>query len=163
VPSAWTGSRAGEGTPTATEVVAPATPGTGTIQNPIINSPFAEPARHFVMGADGNITGEIAERRRPSEFFVPIALPKKKSAQLTLDAFGQQKRQPNEIVNEIRQSVARWRAQDYPHITTISRDLLTHWRDGDRERRLFFCQIEAAETAIYLTDGQRPMANGAAW
>ncbi len=34
----------------------------------------------------------------------------------------------------------------------VTRDLLQHWRDEDRERRLFFCQIEAAETAIYLNE-----------
>jgi type III restriction enzyme len=125
----------------------------GTIDNPIINSPFVEPVRHFVTTSDGTVTGEIDARRRPSEFFVPVARPKKLSGQLTLDAFGgPKKQQPNEIVNEIRQSVGRWRALNYPHITSTSRELLDHWRDEDRERRLFFCQIEAAETAIYLTE-----------
>jgi type III restriction enzyme len=123
-----------------------------TIENPVINSPFVEPARHFVM-ADGQPTGEIAPRRRLSEFFVPVARPRKASgSQLTIDYGGLTKQQPNEIVNEIRQSVARWRAQDYPHITSVTRDLLHHWQQEDRERRLFFCQIEAAETAIYLTE-----------
>jgi type III restriction enzyme len=123
------------------------------IENPIINSPFAEPARHFVMDDAGDVTGETADRRRPSEFFVPVARPRKSSAQLTLDAFGGPKRQqPNEIVNEIRQSVDRWRRQGYPHTTSVSRDLLAHWQDPERQRRLFFCQLEAAETAIYLTE-----------
>jgi type III restriction enzyme len=123
------------------------------IENPIINSPYLEPTRHFVMSPEGEVTGEIAERRRSSEFFVPVARPKKASAQMTMDAFGGPTRQqPNEIVNEIRQSVARWRQLDYPHVTSVTRDLLIHWRDDDRERRLFFCQIEAAETAIFLTE-----------
>ncbi len=86
----------------------------GTIENPIINSPFVEPARHFVMDADGKVTGKIEPRRRPSEFFVPVARPKKLSAQLSMDQFGGPTRQqPNEIVNEIRQAVGRWRQQDY--------------------------------------------------
>jgi type III restriction enzyme len=124
-----------------------------TIENPIINSPFSEPSRHFATSTDGEITGEIADRRRPSEFFVPVAPPKKRSGQLTIDAFGGPKRQqPNEIVNEIRGSVERWRRMGHPHITTVTRDLLQHWLGEDRERRLFFCQIEAAETAIYLTE-----------
>lgn len=125
----------------------------GPIDNPIINSPYTEPQRHFTTSADGEVTGAIDQRRRPSEFFVPVARPKKLSGQLTIDAFGGPKRQqPNEIVNEIRQAVERWRLQEYPHITSTTRDLLEHWRDEDRERRLFFCQIEAAETAIYLTE-----------
>jgi type III restriction enzyme len=131
-----------------------------TIDNPVINSPFVEPERHFVM-ADGKPTGEIEQRRRPSEFFVPVARPKKASAaQLTFDQFGPPtKQQPNEIVNEIRQAVARWRVQDYPHTTTVTRDLLAYWRDEDRERRLFFCQIEAAETAIYLAEAAEKLGD----
>ena len=49
--------------------------------------------------------------------------------------------------------------QDYPHITPTTRDLLAHWRAEDRERRLFFCQIEAAETAIYLTEAAERMGD----
>ena len=86
-----------------------------TIENPIINSPFVEPEQHFLMTADGKVTGEIAPRRRPSEFFVPVAQPRKRSAQLSMDQFGGPTRQqPNEIVNEIRQAVGRWRLQDCP-------------------------------------------------
>jgi type III restriction enzyme len=135
----------------------------GPIENPVINSPYLEPQQHFVTGADGTVTGEIEPRRRPSEFFVPVAQPKKRSGQLTIDAFGGPKRQqPNEIVNEIRQAVARWRLQDYPHITSTTRDLLAHWRDEDRERRLFFCQIEGAETAIYLTEAAEKLGDAKA-
>lgn len=57
----------------------------GAIDNPIINSPYVEPARHFLTSTDGTVTGEIDDRRRPSEFFVPVAPPKKRSGQLTLD------------------------------------------------------------------------------
>ena len=42
-----------------------------TIEDPIINSPFVEPARHFVMDTDGKVTGKIEARRRPSEFYPP--------------------------------------------------------------------------------------------
>jgi type III restriction enzyme len=131
-----------------------------TIENPVINSPFVEPTRHFVL-RDGRPTGEIDERRRPSEFFVPVAPPRRSSgAQLTLDQYGPPtKQQPNEIVNEIRQSVARWRQQEYPHTTSVTRELLAYWRDEDRQRGLFFCQIEAAETAIYLTEAAERMGD----
>ena len=103
----------------------------GPIENPVINSPFVEPAQHFLTSADGTVTGEIVEGRRPSEFFVPVARPKKTSGQLTLDAFGPPTRQqPNEIVNEIRAAVDRWRIQGYPHVTPTTRDLLAYWRGG---------------------------------
>jgi len=42
------------------------------IENPIINSPFREPTRHFVFGDQG-ITSEIADGRRKSSYFIPIA------------------------------------------------------------------------------------------
>jgi type III restriction enzyme len=73
----------------------------GTIDNPVINSPFREPDRHFKV-VDGQVSGEIDARRRPSEFFVPVAKPKKASAQLSLQFGGGIRQQPNEIVNEIR-------------------------------------------------------------
>ena len=130
----------------------------GVIDNPVINSPFVEPARHFTV-EDGQVSGAIEPRRRPSEFFVPVAAPRKKSPQLALQFGGGTKQQSNEIVNEIRQSVARWRLQGYPHTTSTTRELLARWRADDRERRLFFCQIEAAETAIYLTEAAEKSAD----
>ncbi len=56
------------------------------IENPIINSPFAEPIRHFRFDEEG-ITNEIVEARRVSQYFVPIAKPRKKTKdkQLTFD------------------------------------------------------------------------------
>ena len=129
-----------------------------TIENPVINSPFVEPTRHFKV-VDGQVAGDIEEGRRPSEFFVPVAKPKKASPQLALQFGGSVRQQPNEIVNEIRFQVSKWRAQGYPHTTNVTRELLAHWRAEDRERRLFFCQIEAAETAIYLTEAAEKMAD----
>jgi type III restriction enzyme len=49
------------------------------IENPIINSPFEEPARHFKFDDEG-ITNVQVEGRRTSSNFVPIAKPKKKGA-----------------------------------------------------------------------------------
>ena len=55
-----------------------------SIDNPILNSPFREPARHFRFDEDG-ITSEIAEGRRRSTYFIPIAKPRTKGgAQLSL-------------------------------------------------------------------------------
>lgn len=53
------------------------------IENPILNSPYTEPTRHFRFAEDG-ITDEIVEERRPSSYFIPIPKPKKKGRQLTL-------------------------------------------------------------------------------
>ncbi len=44
------------------------------IDNPILNSPFAEPGRHFRFDDDGT-TNEIAEGRRRISYFIPIPKP----------------------------------------------------------------------------------------
>ena len=53
------------------------------IDNPVINSAFLEPGKHFKFTDDG-ITDEIVEARRPSAYFIPVAQPKKKGKQLEL-------------------------------------------------------------------------------
>jgi len=125
-----------------------------TIENPILNSPYKEPSRHFKFSDDG-ITDEIVESRRISSYFVPIAKPKKKAGgkQLALESEWTQDRvEENEFTNRIRAQVSIWRKGDYRGITNTTRQLLEYWQNPDRERKLFFCQIEAMETAIYLAE-----------
>ena len=59
----------------------------------------------------------------------------------------------NELVNRIRAMVKRWRDEKYPDATAATRQLLFHWRSETNEPRLFFAQVEAAETLIWLTEG----------
>lgn len=124
------------------------------IENPILNSPFEEPTQHFRFSDEG-ITNEIAEARRVSSYFVPIAKPKKKgkAAQLAFDTEWTKDRiEENDFINRVRERVSQWRRGDYQGITKTTRRLLEYWRNPERERKLFFCQIEAVETAIYLTE-----------
>jgi type III restriction enzyme len=122
------------------------------ISNPIINSPFREPTRHFRFDADG-ITDELVDGRRVSAYFMPIAGPKKKKAQTTLEGdFGREHLTENDLVNRIRERIDLWRRGKYRDVTPTTRRLLEYWTDEEREKRLFFCQIEALETAIYITE-----------
>ncbi|NLL89565.1 MAG: DEAD/DEAH box helicase family protein, partial [Dehalococcoidales bacterium] len=124
------------------------------IENPILNSPFKEPSRHFRFSDEG-ITNDIVESRRISSYFVPIAQPRKKGngKQLALDTEWTKDRiEENVTINRIRERVAIWRRGGYVGITKTTRNLLDYWTDPDRERKLFFCQIEALETAIYLSE-----------
>lgn len=57
------------------------------------------------------------------------------------------------LVNKLRNRVKIWEESNYPGASRVTRILLEHWKRDDRERRLFFCQIEAAETIIWLTEG----------
>ena len=58
-----------------------------------------------------------------------------------------------ELVNRIRNRVDDWREKNYPNVTGITRQLLEFWRDKDkRQHPFFFCQMEAVETLIWLTE-----------
>lgn len=125
------------------------------IENPVITSAFEEPQRHFYFDEDG-ITGEIRPERRKSQYFIPIPAARRKSPQLELGIEAiQEKSRENELVNQIRSRLTLWRQDGYRGATATSRRLLEHWQRPDRDRRLFFCQIEALETLIYLTEVAR--------
>jgi len=128
------------------------------INNPILNSPFVEPTRHWLLDESGIPTGIETSGRRRSEFIVPVPPPKhlvKAQAALAFEEeYGERK--PNDYINEIRGKVAAWRglgaAGLRASVTPVTARLLEHWRDPARTRKLFFCQIEAAETAIWLAE-----------
>lgn len=129
---------------------------TENLANPILNSPYDAPERHFVVGPQGP-TGEIAVGRRVSESFIPVPVNRKnKSTEQTALDFDHtgERREENSLINDIRRQVELWRARGYPHVTAVSRKLLQHWAGTAdvREDRMLFCQREAAETAIYLAE-----------
>lgn len=132
------------------------------IENPIINSPFEEPRRHFRFDEEG-ITNEIVERRRASSYFMPVAQPKKRGGKQThFDTEWTKDRvEENKHVNGIRERVRMWRLGGYMGVTNTTRELLEYWTNPERERKLFFCQIEALETIIYLTEVAKKF--GDAW
>ena len=134
------------------------------IENPIINSPFDEPARHFRFSNEG-ITDEIVDGRRTSAYFVPIARPKKKgSKQLQFDTEWTQDRiEENKLVNDIRRRVALWRKGGYVGVTPTTARLIAYWTDPNREKKLFFCQTEALETAMVHRMSLPSSADGGKW
>lgn len=131
------------------------------IENPILNSPFSEPSRHFRFDASG-ITNEIVTERRISSYFIPIAQPRRRGGQQLLPAteWTEERIRENELINRIRQRVNLWRSGGYAGVTNTTARLLEHWTNPDRERRLFFCQIEAVETVIYLTEAAHKFGDG---
>ncbi|MDD3135970.1 MAG: DEAD/DEAH box helicase family protein [Methanoregula sp.] len=122
------------------------------IENPVINSPFIEPDKHFRFSDEG-ITDEVIVGRRPSSRFVPIAQPKKKGKQLHFDTEWTLDRiEENGMINRIRERISLWRNGGYAGVTSTTRRLLDYWTSTEREKKFFFCQIEALETAIYMTE-----------
>jgi type III restriction enzyme len=122
------------------------------ISNPILNSPFSEPERHFEFNDEG-ITDQIANGRRESGYFLPIASPRKKGGQLKFETEWTQDRfLSSPRINRIRERVQQWRMGGYVGCTRTTERLLQYWNNPNREKKLFFCQREAVETAIYLTE-----------
>jgi len=116
-----------------------------TIDRLIINSPYEEPQRYWRYDRETR-TFDLVEGRRPAGYVV--ATPGSKS----FDDPGIFIEIP--LVNQIRPRVKAWREAGYPGVTSITKRLLAHWRDPEEfdARRFFFCQLEAVETLIWLTE-----------
>ena len=126
------------------------------IENPIINSPFEEPGQHHELDTRGNPTGTIIPQRRKSTYLTPIPQPRRQAGmQLSFLEGTPEKEEENYTINQIRYQVNLWRQRGYSGVTRVTRQLLQYWTAEGRERRLFFCQIEAVETAIYIAEAAR--------
>ena len=115
------------------------------VENPILNSAFEEPTRHhhFEAGKDP----EVREGRRSAQYLMARRERKGGAAQILHEYI------ELELVNRIRERVKAWREAGYPGVTRVTKELLDYWRSPERERRFFFCQLEAVETVIFLTEG----------
>ena len=114
------------------------------IEQLIINSAFREPEHHWKYDLNGQCFVQ-EPGRRPAGYFVA----------------GQGSNQYNDIgqfielplVNLIRPRVKAWRQAGYPGVTGVTRKLLEHWNDNEaRQYPFFFCQMDAMETLIWLTE-----------
>ncbi|OYD14341.1 hypothetical protein CH330_08885, partial [candidate division WOR-3 bacterium JGI_Cruoil_03_51_56] len=115
------------------------------VDNPIINSPFEEPTRYWEYKEGQPV---LSDGRRPAGYYLK---PRTKGNQVSMF---EEEFVPLEAVNKIRDKVAAWRNSSYKGLANpITRQLLNHWRNPERERKLFFCQIEAVETLIWLVEG----------
>ena len=136
-------------------------------KNPILNSPYKCPDCHWELDDDGQPTQKIIQRRRRAEFISPIPKPKKRGGKTEqqrlvfdegrgLSTREQQYAQHAEIINSVRREVDEWRRQPDPNrwrVTPETQRLLQHWRHHQfGDIRPFFCQVEAVETVIWLTE-----------
>ena len=133
---------------------------------PILNSPYTYPALHWVLDATGQPTHEIADSRRSADFITPIPKPRRQKggvAEQSGFVFGEAKElsgegqtyKHTEIINDLRHAVDEWRKlpQAQWRVTPETARLLEHWRNHPFAGvRPFFCQVEAAETAIWLSE-----------
>ena len=134
-------------------------------EHPILNSPYEHPVRHWELDEHGQPTQKILEKRRSADFITPIPKPRKRKTvvqeQLIFDegkglSTKEQQYDPTSIINLVRQEVEKWRNLSNPNdwqVTPETVRLLQHWRKHKFSSiRPFFCQVEAVETAIWLTE-----------
>jgi type III restriction enzyme len=142
----------------------------GSVENlffekPILNSPYEYPTQHWELDSTGQPTQQILPSRRKADFITPIPKPRKKKgegdqANLVFDegkglSTTEQAYDHTAIINAVRQEVDAWRQlpQAQWRVTPETARLLEHWRHHPFAGvRPFFCQVEAAETAIWLTE-----------
>jgi type III restriction enzyme len=135
-------------------------------EKPILNSPYEYPLRHWELDEQGQPTQKIIESRRTVRFITPIPKPRKREdtpvqQNMAFDeaagvSSAQQQYDPTPIINSLRRQVHLWRQIPNPNnwnVTPETARLLQHWRHHKFSGvRPFFCQVEAVETAIWLTE-----------
>lgn len=127
-------------------------------ERPILNSPYELPSLYHPLDDNGQpLEGDPLKGRRPSKFVVPVPASRKKAAaaqaSLDLETYTE-----NAKINEIRRYLDAWRTIPNPAdwgVAPATQRLLEHWRRPKEQwagPRPFFCQIEAVETIIWLTE-----------
>lgn len=133
---------------------------------PILNSPYEYPRKHWELDKSGQPTQVIIDSRRPADFVTPIPKPRKQKGstvqqQLSFDVVqglstAEQQYNPTSLINDLRHHVDEWRRKPNPtdwNVTPETARLLHHWRHHNFNNfRPFFCQVEAVETLIWLTE-----------
>lgn len=135
------------------------------VEQPILNDAYLEPIRHWHIAP--NQEPQLRESRRPAQYIMARSSREGGTAQVLHEAV------EIALVNRIRERVKTWREAGYPGVTRITRELLAHWNRPIEEyreqklaerggvdgpavsaagRRTFFCQREAVETVIWLTE-----------
>ncbi len=117
-----------------------------SIDQLIVNNPYIEPTKYWLYNREDR-SFELKNGRRNSGYW-------KKSDQ-KLDESDPGEFIEIELVNRIRPRVKKWREENYPNVTPTTKRLLDFWRDKkqrEQNQNPFFCQMEAVETAIWLTE-----------
>lgn len=112
----------------------------------IINGPYEEPRQHWPLGQGGSL--KITQGRRKSQY-----IPSDESHGC----------EEISLVNQIRPLVKKWREEAMRGGGGVSRttmDLLKYWRGKERSLPLFFAQLEAAETVIFLAEARADYLQG---
>ena len=127
------------------------------VQDPIINSPYREPAAHWKIHEHAPAE-QIAGRRLPTYVYLPPGAR----------TDGENDRQVGyeielQLVSRVRERLAEWRPQALRGgggVSRVTAELLAYWRRDGRAQPLFFAQLEAAETIVFLTEARADLLQG---
>lgn len=130
------------------------------VSEPILNSPYQEPKLYWYI-REGE-PPQKKEGRRRAVIWPPR--DQKEPWDLSDGTLTPSPEYPSAfelaLVNLIRERVKAWRAAGYPGVTRTTLELLQWWQREGREKRLFFAQIEAAETIIFLIEARQDFRQG---
>ena len=122
------------------------------VGEPILNSPYDEPAEHWLLKF-GEPASRMQGRRKAGYWFRP---PDAGDADEHVAGIWTQLA----LVNLIRERIIEWRDAGRPGVTRTTRELIEWWLREGRKHRLFFAQVEAAETTIFLTEARADFLQG---
>ena len=118
------------------------------VEKPILCKPYEEPTEYWLYDRESGEASRAPGRRPAGHWFKTDRSISDQQGRL----FAEENWEELPHVNRLREDVKRWRNSGYRNATNVTRQLLRHWRREDKIRRLFFCQVEAVETVIYLAE-----------
>jgi type III restriction enzyme len=124
------------------------------VPQPILNSPYSEPKEHWKI-TEGEQPERIPGRRSARYFYKP---PGAQPALFGAEDLGTEIEL--KLVNRIRERVKEWRKNNWIGSSRTTLELLNYWYRDGREHRLFFAQLEAAETIIFLKEARNDFRQG---
>ena len=125
------------------------------VESPIVNSPFLPPQRHWQV-EEGTPAQLVEHRRKPVYYYRPP------SYEVSKEGLDEEVGYQIELllVSRIRARLAEWRSAGFPGASKVTLELLAYWQREGREKRLFFAQLEAAHTVIFLTEARADFLQG---
>jgi type III restriction enzyme len=131
------------------------------VGEPIQNSPFEEPKRYWYI-REGEHPQLIKGSRRAAVVFPPR--DQKRAWDLDERILRPSTEYANGfemvMVNLIRERVTEWKKQGYPGLTRTTLELIEWWTREGRKQNLFYAQLEAALTVIFLKEGRQDLLQG---
>ena len=117
------------------------------VAEPILSSPFEEPPEHWWI-EEGKLPRATAWATAGRLLLPrPVNSPSTATTDIA-EASGCDL----DLVNLVRAGLAGWRAKATPEPRRTTRELMEYWRRDGRQWPLFFAQLEAVETVLFLRE-----------